>query len=418
MDTRAQGGVTSDASSHKRTKSSVLKSIIAVNHKRKPSSKNENQPFYSQDDSVTENYMHIGHQSILPPDHPHTRQHLREDSGNRNTALPSPRKSVDIRKEAKVGLEENQKMTRSASFKSFVGKEIEKPAQKEREKEEEDNKMKKSKSATSISAILLRPRSSRGAKAEGAAHQKDKENQTPPSSACTAPPPIWAQFATQGLQEPVQTTKIPLNDQSAIFEEVALYTPQKYSPSKQRNFQGHQQPTLSRGADLKPRPKSEHITPYPTTSASFAETVSALRKSGRDKSQMDLSNSQQQTRQATDTNRKQVAKENRWCEIPSGLDNRKVSNDSAGSDLPMSKRGSRVMAAVAVFNGKAKELPKEPPKDMETVQLDSKAIENAFESLLVSQGGTILKLRLMRPIGSQERPSKHERQNEVFRHQH
>ena len=43
------------------------------------------------------------------------------------------------------------------------------------------------------------------------------------------------------------------------------------------------------------------------------------------------------------------------------------------------------MAAVAAFNGKAKELPKAPPNDVGIVQLDPKTIESAFESLLVSK---------------------------------
>lgn len=274
-------------------------------------------------------------------------------------------------------------MTRSASFKSLVGMEKEKPSKKKHEKEEE-KKMKKSKSSTSISAILSRPRSSKGVKAEEAHRQKDKENQTPPSSAGIAPPPIWAQFATQGFEEPAHTTMIPLNDRFTVEEEVALYTPRDYSPSKQRNFQDYQKPTLSQRAEPKPRPKSECVASGPT-SASFAETISGLRKSDRKKIQVGISNQQQQNGQAADGSEALFAKEKQMNERPSSVENRKVSHDSAGSDLPMPQPGSRVMAAVAAFNGKAKDLPKEPPKDAETAQLDPKAIESAFESLLVSQ---------------------------------
>ena len=302
-------------------------------------------------------------------------------------------------------------MTRSASFKSFVGMEKEKPSKNKHEKEEE-KKMKKSKSSTSISAILSRPRSSKGAKAEQAHRQNDKENQTPPSSAGMAPPPIWAQFATQGFEEPSHTTMIPLNDRHAVEEEVALYTPRDYSPSKQRNFQDYQKAALSRKAELKARPKSECIASGPT-SASFAETIS-----GREKSKIDISDQQQQSGQTADASRKMSAEEKNLNEISSSAENRKVSHDSGGSDLPMPQRGSRVMAAVAAFNGKAKYLPKVPPKDSQTAQLDPKAIESAFESLLVSLGTTKAKLWLIRPLGSQERPSKHERQDEVVGHQH
>ena len=383
MESQVTGGVTLNVSPHKRTKSSVLKSIIPGNHKRKPSSKTSNPPNWNNDSDGKGDYITLGNQSFLPPDHPHTRQHLREEDGNRNTPMASPKKSGNARKETKSVLGENQMVTRSTSFKSFAGMGNEKPLKKESQREEE-NKMKKSKSSTSISAILSRPRSSRGAKAEDTYRQKDKENQTPPSSAGLGPPPIWAQFTTQGFEEPARTTKIPLNDQSAVQEEVALYTPRDYSPSKQRNFPEHQQPTLSRRVESKPRPKSEYITPCPT-SASFTEVVSGLRISGRDKSQVDISNQQQQTGQIADASRRKFAEENNSNEIQRSLENRKVSNDSAGSDMPIPKRGSRVMAAVAAFNGKAKELPKDPPKETETVQLDPKAIESAFESLLVSQ---------------------------------
>ena len=383
MESQARTSATYDASPHKRTKSSVLKSIIPGNHKRKPSSKSNDQPYLNDDGEGREDYKYLGYQSILPPDHPHTRQHLKEDSGNRDITLLSPKKSIDARKENKPVARGEQKMTRSASFKSFAGMEKEKPSKKKNEKEEGKN-MKKSKSSTSISAILSRPRSSKGVKAEDAHRQKDKENQTPPSSAGMAPPPIWAQFATHGFEEPSHTTKIPLNDQHAFEEELALYTPRGYSPSKQRNFQGYQQPTLSRRVEPKPRPKSECIASGSTT-ASFAETVSGLRKSGRDKSQVDVSNQQQQTRQAADASHKVFAEQKKLSEGPSRMENCNVSSDSASSGFPAPSGGSRVMAAVAAFNGKAKELPKEPLEYTETVRLDPKAIENAFESLLVSQ---------------------------------
>lgn len=382
MDPKLRVSASIDASPHKRTKSSVLKSIIPGNHQRKQSSKSHSQSFCDDNKDDKEDYMYLNGQSILPLDHPHTRHHLREDAGNRNITTASPKKPAGVGKESKSALKENQNMTRSVSFKSLVGMEKEKSSKKKHEKEEE-KKMKKSKSSTSISAILSRPRSSKGVKAEESHRQRDKENQTPPSSAGPAPPPIWAQFATQGFQEPSHTTMIPLNDRFSVDEEVALYTPREYSPSKQRNFQDYQKPTLSRRAEPKPRPKSECIAPGPTP-ASFAETISGLRNSGRDGSQVEMSNPQQQTGQATDASGKGFAEEKRLSARPSSAENRNESNDSAGSTLLMPQRGSRVMAAVAAFNGKAKELPKEPPKDAETVQLDSRAIESAFESLLVS----------------------------------
>ena len=46
----------------------------------------------------------------------------------------------------------------------------------------------------------------------------------------------------------------------------------------------------------------------------------------------------------------------------------------------MAKRGSRVLAAVTAWNGKAKE----PTVASKPVVLDAEAVESAFESLLVS----------------------------------
>ena len=382
MEPKSRANVPSDASPHKRTKSSVLKSIIPGNHRRKPSSDSNDPPYWNDRIDGKEGFMHVGNQSMLPPDHPHTRQHLKENKGNGNTTIASPKKPANEGKEIKLTSRENQKMTRSSSFKSFVGKEKEKLFQREGETEKGNN-MKSSKSSTSIAALLSRPRLSKGVKAEGAHRQTDKENQRPPSSAEMPPPPIWAQFATQGFEDSPHTTKIPLNDRFALEEEVALYTPQDYSPSKQRNFPDYQQPTLSRKTESKPRPKSECIAAGPTP-ASFAETISGMRKSGLDKSQVDVSN-QKRAKQAAETGRKCLPEEEPLSERLSSVENRKVSNDSAGSDLPMSKHGSRVMAAVAAFNGKAKELPKAPPNDPEIVQLDPKTIESAFESLLVSK---------------------------------
>ena len=381
MEPKPRAYVPSDASPHKRTKSSVLKSIIPGNHRRKPSSDSIDPPYWNDKIDGKEGYMHVGSQSILPPDHPHTRQHLKENKGNGNPIVASPRKAAKEGKEVELTSRENQKMTRSASFKSFVGKEKEKLFQKEGETEKGNN-MKPSKSSTSIAAFLSRPRS-KGLKAEDAHGQKDKENQRPPSSAGMPPPPIWAQFATQGFEESPHTTKIPLNDRLALEEEVALYTPQDYSPSKQRNFPDYQQPTLPRKTESKPRPKSERIAAGPTP-ASFAETVSGMRKSGLNKSQVDVSN-QTRAKNAVETGQNCLPEEKHLSERLSSVENRKVSNDSAGSNLPMPKHGSRVMAAVAAFNGKAKELPKAPPSDAEIVQLDPKTIESAFESLLVSK---------------------------------
>jgi hypothetical protein len=76
-----------------------------------------------------------------------------------------------------------------------------------------------------VSALLSRSKSSKGHKHEMPRVLKDKENQTPPSSAGSEPPPIWAQCASQPIHETSNTTRVCLNDRRSVDEEMALYTP-------------------------------------------------------------------------------------------------------------------------------------------------------------------------------------------------
>lgn len=365
---------------HTRTTSSVLKSIMSKPHQRKPPPKEAY--LGRNDDHEYRNQHTFPHNPMPPPDHPNSRQHLREDSGNRNPPPTSQRKSVDVQKENSRVSEEIKRMTRSTSFKALMDKEKARGSKQNSEKGQ-GKPMKKSKSSTSLSALLSRPRSStKAAREETLRRQNEKENETPKKSLDTAPPPIWAQFATQAFQEPSGTTKVPLNDRFDIHEEVALYTPRDYSPSKQRNFQGSEQPTLSRRREPKPRPKSECLTSEPTP-ASFAETVANLRRSSRDKGQVNRSQLAQQASQYLPITRESLPDNKTSSRRPS-VDHCRVSDGSSSSDPVMVKGGSRVMAAVAAFNGKSKELPKEPTQGPLIPELGTNAIEAAFESLLVS----------------------------------
>ena len=274
---------------------------------------------------------------------------------------------------------ENRKIASSTSF--MTCKETEKVrGSGQRSEKQGEKQMKKSKSSTSLAAFLLRPRS-KSVKAEEGRQQINNENERP-SRSVAPPPPIWAQFATQDLEKPSTTTKVPLNDCFGAEEEMARYTPRDYSPSKQRNFQDVQQPTLSRRREAKPRPKSECLTQGPTA-ASFAETISGLRRSSREKGT--AKNSSQRRRAPQDGNSSQTSgyEDKRSGQTPST--DRAVAGDvSWPSGPPMVNKESRVKAAVAVFNSKSKELPKEPTQSSLNSELDASAIENAFESLLVS----------------------------------
>ena len=284
-----------------------------------------------------------------------------------------------MQKENNKGYGENRKITSSTSFMTF--KETEKVrGSGQRSEKQGEKQMKKSKSSTSLAAFLLRPRS-KSIKAENERQQVNNENERP-SRSVAPPPPIWAQFATQDLEKPSSTTKVPLNDCFGAEEEMARYTPRDYSPSKQRNFQDVQQPTLSRRREAKPRPKSECLTQGPTA-ASFAETISGLRRSSREKGL--ATKSSQRRRAPQDGNSSQTSgyEDKRSGRRPS-TDRAVASDLSWPSGPPMVNKESRVKAAVAAFNGKSKELPKEPTQSALNPELDASAIENAFESLLVS----------------------------------
>ncbi len=362
---------------HKRSTSSVLNSIMPRNHQRNPSAKTIDTG-WNGDYGGSNGYVALGN-PMLPPEHPNGRQHLREDSGNRSRIPPSPRKSEDMQKENNKIYGENRKMKSSTSFMTFKDKEKVRGSRQKSEKQEE-KQMKKSKSSTSLAALLSRPRS-KSVKADEGCQRINDENERP-SRSVAPPPPIWAQFATQGLEESSSTTKVPLNDCFAAEGEVARYTPKDYSPSKQRNFQGVQQPTLSRTREPKPRPKSECLTQGPT-SASFAETISGLRRSSREKGPANKSSQRQQATQDGNSSQTSGYEDKHSSRRPS-TDHPIARDVSSHLGPSVVSQESRVKAAVAAFNGKSKELPREPTQNSLKSELDASVIADAFESLLVS----------------------------------
>ena len=376
MDTTTQPSASPSKHQHKQSTSSVLKSIMPRNHQRNPSAK-AIESRWNEDFGGSNGYVALGN-PMLPPDHPNGRQHLREDSGNRSRIPPSPRKSEDMQKENHNVYGENRKIASSTSFMTFKDKEKVRGSRQKSEKQEQ-KQMKKSKSSTSLAAFLSRPRS-KSIKAEEGRQQMNNENERPSRSA-GPPPPIWAQFATQGLEN-ASTTKVPLNDFSAAEEEMARYTPKGYSPSKQRSFQDVQQPTLSRRREPKPRPKSECL-PQGPTSASFAETVSRLRRSSREKDPGNKSNQSWQATQNGNSSQKSGYEDKRSSRRPS-TEHHIAGHVSSHIGPSVVSQESRVKAAVAAFDSKSKDLPREPTQSSLSSELDASAVENEFESLLVS----------------------------------
>jgi hypothetical protein len=371
MDTLSHPGNTDNRPQHKRTTSSVLRSMVSPKRNTPPGVV----PVGLKGENTSMNKLAaIGPSPILPPDHPQARYHLREQSGSRDNIRSSPRKSIEIHDDNVKSTGLHKKTKSSVSLKSLMGNEKAKVLKLASQEKQEVKSMKKSKSSTSLSALLSRPKSSKGSKPEDSPRKKDKENRTPPNSATAAPPPIWAQFASQQKQEWTSTTKIPLNDRSDLTDEIALYTPRDYSPSKQRNFHEYEQPTLSRKLEPKPRPKSAFIPSGPPTNP-YAGTLVGLRKPSLERSRWCPNN---------DGNDRRSSSETKSSNRRPSLEHKNISEDCSKPGVTMNKRGSRVMAAVAAFNGKSREPPQEPIKEIQEIKLDVKAIENAFESLLVS----------------------------------
>lgn len=241
-----------------------------------------------------------------------------------------------------------------------------------------EHKPKKSKSQTSLVALLRRPKSSRGLRQEVLEReaQEDRPSAVTPSSA--APPPIYAQFTSQPVEEDLQSKKVPLND-SQIDKEIQQYTPMDYSPSKQRNFNDYQQPTLRRPATLqKSRPKSEYLTSSTTTEA-FKNVLPGVRSSNNESSRPPSSSrnsTEQKPRPNSVWGGPQVADQGSTRTVPSDdVFTQKLGDQH--EQLTVAKRGTRVMAAVATFNQIAKEA-------QEGMIPDRKAIDSSFETLLVS----------------------------------
>ncbi|KAK2736608.1 hypothetical protein FQN57_000725 [Myotisia sp. PD_48] len=201
-------------------------------------------------------------------------------------------------------------------------------------------KPKKTKSSTSLSSLFKRSQRSRG---DNSSSSKDKENCSPPGIAENLSQSGAHIILNKFSEDKVDTRYAPETGRT-LREEMSLYTPKDYSPSKQRNFYGHHQPTLAKRSDAKPRPKSDVIS---SSSASISSIfVSSRRYSPR-------------------------AEPNGGIEgIGTHLQTkRKTSNG---------RRSSRVMAAIAAFGSK----PTATPGDK---QLDSREIEKAFEKLLDSR---------------------------------
>ncbi|KAI9675517.1 MAG: hypothetical protein M1829_003321 [Trizodia sp. TS-e1964] len=354
---------------HRRTKSSVLKGLIVPRaHKRSPS-----------DGEILKSVEPQNHNArrfnVLSRAASDDSQREFDIIGYRENGDPprSPKKSKDHKQDSQAsqdGRRQVKKTLSSVSLKSLAAWQKDNAKnkddkEKEKERARKEDKPKKSKSRTNLVGLLSRPKSSTNlkqkAREDGDRETRDKENQSPPLSKVElAPPPIYAQFARQPLQESTShiVTSVPLNDwKKNIDNEISLYTPYDYSPSKQRNFNDlNQRPRLSRS-----RPQSAH---YPSCGSvtSFKELLSGVRKSSLEKFVSPIID-------AAEGYGRRRSEEKRRSLI-----------DKPSDELPIwnMKRGSRVMAAVAAFNGKMKDGERADKAD----KAESFDLDKAFEAIL------------------------------------
>jgi hypothetical protein len=374
---------------HRRNKSSsVLKSImVSKGHKRSPSdgtplngAKPDARPYHSSA------FVGIG-APLLPPDHPHSQPRAANRTQNIPTYQPSsPRKSQETKASPTKSL--HKKGLSSVSLRSLGrDKEKEKDSRAREPSRTRGEDMarspKKTKSSTNLAALFGKGKQTKEVKEARQIQTpgKDKENSTPPSSSDAFEPPqtpIWAQFSSQPLQEITTTSKVPLNDRrQSIEEEIALYTPADYSPSKQRNFFDYGQPSLQKKSAAKERPKSLFL---PTTPSSTSLLETLTRKKSGDRVPLgDTKGNEGRVKESASS--KSIISGGLLGRTSSETTRESRSN-SPKKAADAGKKPNRVMAAVAAFNGKSKHTGGTPT--MSPTKLDPKVVDAEFETVLVS----------------------------------
>lgn len=357
---------------HRRGRSATaIKSFISSKgHKKSPSEDLKLPLMQVKQSSTPYNPFAAPSSAILPPDHPHSGLAVLKEIDNTNTP-PLPKSEGKPGGQDQKGLHQRTKSTISLRdlVNSSDGKALEtfnETASSCLNNSNEDQKKSvkgvKSKSSVNLAAVFLKTRVGKFHE-NLEAPQKDKENTTPPSSAGhAAHSPIWAEFTTQASLEQTTTTKVPLYDCHTVAEEIALYMPQDYSPSNQRNFHDFAKPTLSR----KERPKSDGLA----ISKSATNLMEALSRRKGNESSKNRKSSHEKREQRVGSSGSDSSGQIHIFSAP------KLKSSSSNGNVSPRKKGSKVMAAVTMFDRKARQA------EMET-SLDPKRIDAEFEAVLV-----------------------------------
>lgn len=298
---------------------------------------------------------------FLPQDHPHYRA-LGEIQQNQQTqSQAQPKKSRDGRPNTtETGSRSLHKKTLSSiSLKSLSGKDSDKAA---RTKEPKQSKPKKTKSSTNLASLLKRPKSAKDlhkeAEAEEARTQKDKENQSPTTSESSRPP-IYAQFSSEYF------TKQPLGGKF-LEDEIDRYTPQNYSPGKQRNFYDGpgSQPSLIGRDNGSTSSGSGFRRPLSYIPTSFSVQDLARRVSNGSNHSVEL------MRRVSGGKRPSFERKT--------TANSAKSEKADKSDKAAPNKGQRVLAAVSALSSKATKSPESGSVPM----IEDKDVDKEFEAML------------------------------------
>ncbi|KAI4160465.1 MAG: hypothetical protein LQ342_005698 [Letrouitia transgressa] len=320
---------------------------------------------------------------ILQRDPPHSKPKQIGYDENHPNRRSSPRKSVDIFDDTSKRPGMHKKSKSSVSLKSLIGNDKAKTPRSKSISRDEYMDSRKSKPSIGLSALLSPRKSSKPSKIEVNLYKKDKENQTPPSTAAMPPPPIWAQFATQDIHNNSKPVKIPLNDRVVADTELLNHDHKTRSSSRPYGFQASHQQETAQKEKCKPRPKSDLIAPSHSMT-SIAETLSALRKhQARDTSQLLFSENTQMASQRTPRQKAGSPIKAHQPSEDSTMIQCKEICQIPDSDAILGGRGTNVKATVAVLNSSVPLPPNNADKGGYVPALDAKAIEKEFENLLV-----------------------------------
>ncbi|KAK3707901.1 hypothetical protein LTR37_011753 [Vermiconidia calcicola] len=309
---------------------------------------------------------------LLPPDHPHGAPKSKV-LGERQNNAQSPPASPSKNRQKSIAVSKTSNDLRTTNNEvAKIG----------------SSAPKKSKSSTNLAGIFAKMNRSSKDLSVQIPRERDKENTTPPSSSggtyVSAETPIWAQYASSGKAKASSRPGTRDGENVShinVKDEIAKYTPQDYSPSKQRNFNGdYNQPQL-RPTLAKTRPQSAYFG---------ADMMSAIgRRVSGGRGSLDLTG-----RTSDDLERRKSRDSGRRVSgARDVLEQQRKTSGSSADHAPLAKEkltvakrgaGERVMAAVAAFQSKTggKDQQKQAVKE---AVLDEKEVDRQFEAVLDSR---------------------------------